>query len=89
MENGSDRRPPAPTPSYLIKARLVLSTWCPKCLRYGRKFEGEDLAEKYGVEADLNELASRMVCDNCGHRGAETRVNTKAVPFSEDWERQS
>jgi hypothetical protein len=76
-----------PTPTYLIEARLILTTWCPKCLTYGKEFTGQELAEKYGTDADLNDLAKRMVCDKpgCGHRGAKTQVNSiaaRAIPTS-------
>lgn len=69
------------TPAYLIRTGLVLTTWCPGCLTFGKDFTGEELAEKYGPDADLKALAKRMVCQKpgCGHRGAETQVNSLAA----------
>lgn len=70
-----------PTPAYLIKNGLVLTTYCPKCLKFGRDFEGEELAQRYGRDADLNEIAKRMVC-SAGHRGAKIQTVPRAVPFT-------
>lgn len=66
------------TPGYLINAGLVLNTWCPTCLKFGRTIGGAELAEKYGPDADVHEIAKRMVCA-AGHRGAEISTVPRAA----------
>lgn len=61
-----------------------VDAFCPGCRRWA-ELDLLGLAARYGDDTAWSDLAPRLTCAVCGHRGAEIQCRPRRLPFSARW----